>query len=608
MKKLIALLIATILLFSAGCQQNTIENTTQTESTLPEGTVIIDESAVDAVTDTWVALELAFESTATYNSAKVEQFYVDMDVVFTHRASGESLTIPSFWDGSNVFAVRFAPTQAGLWDYKTVCSTDESLDGIIGTVGSNTYLGELDVYKHGFVKTDNKKYFVYDDGTPFFYLGDTHWNMFTEEFDSAGDHAGDIQTDSHFKYIVDKRIEQGFTVYQSEPIGAPFNVTAGFTRRALSGFKEADKYFAYIAEKGLTHANAQFFFTSDFTKELANDQAEVEQLCRFWVARYGAYPVMWTLSQECDNDLYKGNKGDSLWWDHTNNPWLKVAEYLHKYDAYSHPLSGHQEGSRYTSVTGRGTDIENKTNNGASIFLSDEVTEATGHDWWAAQWKFRLTKLGYAENAKDYWESSKVAINYEDNYCYLWTKDFGARARGWISFLYGFFGYGYGAADIWLYKGTYEMDIDSFHDGYDIVTVEDKKKTWADAVEFESAYQVGYMRQFFESFDWWNLVPDFEDHNSFMPMTQQTTYACATIGNDTYVLYFYNRTSRYTGWISNMDGDATYTLKWYNPRTNEFTSSTEITPNTTDINGKPAYKLEDKPDGYDWVVLVTKNK
>ena len=57
-----------------------------------------------------------------------------------------------------------------------------------------------------------------------------------------------------------------------------------------------------------------------------------------------------------------------------------------------------------------------------------------------------------------------------------------------------------------------------------------------------------------------------------------------------------------------MDGDATYTLKWYNPRTNEFTSSTEITPNTTDINGKPAYKLEDKPDGYDWVVLVTKNK
>ena len=36
--------------------------------------------------------------------------------------------------------------------------------------------------------------------------------MLKEEIDSAGTNAGNVNTDSHFKYIVDKRIEQGFTV------------------------------------------------------------------------------------------------------------------------------------------------------------------------------------------------------------------------------------------------------------------------------------------------------------------------------------------------------------------------------------------------------------
>ncbi len=601
MKRFLALFLAIVLLFGVGCAPQEPSENVQAEI------VQIDPSLVDAVTENWVALELAFQSTKEYNSAKVEQFFVDIDVVFTHRETGETLTVPSFWDGDNLFAVRFAPTKTGLWDYKTVCTTDESLDGIIGTVGSNTYLGDLAVYKHGFVKTDGKKYFVYDDGTPFFYLGDTHWTMFTEEFDEAGPSAGDLKTDSHFKYIVDKRVEQGYTVYQSEPIRAPFDVTSGFSRRALKGFQEADKYFTYIAEKGLTHANAQFFFATDIKKELAEDTEQLDQLCRYWVARWGAYPVMWTLAQECDNDMYKGNDPDKFWWDHTNNPWVTIAEYLHKYDAYSHPLTGHQEGSRYTSVTGRGTDIAQKTNSGASVFVSDEVSKKTGHDWWGAQWKFRLNKLGYSENAKDYWESKKVAINYEDNYCYLWTEDFGARARGWISYLYGFFGYGYGCIDIWYYNSDYEMDTDSNYDGVSIVTPEEKKKTWADAVELESGYQVGYMRQFFESIEWWKLVPDFEDYNYFAPKGD-TLYACATIDNDTYVLYFYGQRLNTTGWISNMDDKATYTVQWYNPRTNEYGESYEIKANTTDLNGKPAYYLENKPDANDWVVLVTKNK
>ena len=64
---------------------------------------------------------------------------------------------------------------------------------------------------------------------------------------------------SQFKIIVDKRIEQGFTVYHSEPIGAKYNLSDGLTGSDIFGFKDLDKRFKYIADKGLVHANAQLF-------------------------------------------------------------------------------------------------------------------------------------------------------------------------------------------------------------------------------------------------------------------------------------------------------------------------------------------------------------
>ncbi len=574
----------------------------------------IDPSTVDIIAETWVATEIDFESTKDYNYKKAEPLDVIMDVVFTNRNTGTSLTIPSFWSDNVTFTVRFAPTEYGVWDYKTVCETDESLNGITGTIGANVYKGDLDIYKHGFVKTNGSKYFVYDDGTPFFYLGDTHWNMFAEEFDTPGSHAGNTGADSHFKYIVDKRVSQGFTVYQSEPISAPFTLENGFQYADLRKFDEADGYFRYIAEKGLVHANAQFFFSDDMSEELIKNEAYLEQISRYWVARWGAYPVMWTLAQEIDNDRYF-EQGKHPFWDYQNNPWVKVAEFINKYDAYNHPLTGHQENTGATTVTGAGTG-NSKSGNGISAFFSEEVSERTGHDWWGAQWSPSLTGQASSAVAKDYWNSPKVAVNYEGRYCYLWTKNFGSRAQGWISYLSGMFGYGYGAIDIWLYKSTYDIDKES-NDGVDTITVEDKQVEWSESVEFESAYQMGYMRQFFSYIDWWKLVPDFNDEVYFNPdkgvpgdndsYPNSAIYTCATEGNNTYVIYFYNKTTL-TGTVGNMDAEATYTAQWFNPRTCEYTLiSQEVKSDTTDKNGAPGYRLPDKPDNEDWVLFMTKN-
>ena len=342
------------------------------------------------------------------------------------------------------------------------------------------------------------------------------------------------------------------------------------------------------------------------TASLMDNEKYLEAISRYWVARYSAYPVMWTLAQEIDNDFYR-ERGDQKIYDYSNNPWVKIAEYLHKYDAYKHPLSGHQENTIFTTVTGSGVTQSNADNGGKSAFYSDEVTEKTGHNWWAVQWQPDLAGQDNGKVPKDYWNSDKVAINYESRYCNLWTKDYGARAQSWIAMLNGFAGVGYGAADIWLYNGTYNLDEPS-SDGVETISIKDKAVAWSTAVEFESAYQQGYMRRFFESFEWWKLVPDFNDNNYFdgyVSSRKKSVYSCATIGNDLYVVYMYNK-SIASGTVCNMDKNAVYEAKWFNPRTNEYIDIGEIKADKTDKNGKPAWSAPDRPEALDYVLYVVK--
>ncbi|MBR2861705.1 MAG: DUF4038 domain-containing protein [Clostridia bacterium] len=546
----------------------------------------------------WLVTELSFNTTKKYYAAKGDQAKVVFDGVFTHKETGETLTIPGFWYESTTFKLRFAPTKTGIWEYKTVCATDDSLNGKTGVIYASAYTGDLEIYKRGFVKAQlGTKHFMYADGTPFFYLGDTHWTLLDEEYDSAGPLAGNLKTDSHFKYIVDKRVSQGYTVYQSEPF--PGDLTDGVIQRQdAEAFNVADKYFQYIAEKGLVHAHAQVCFPT-FAWNLVDNDKALEVLARYWVARYGAYPVMWTLSQEIDNDFYF-ERGDQQFMTYENNLWVKLAEYIHKYDAYNHPLTGHQEGASFTTVTGESTTDSRADNNGASVFLSKEVTERTGHSWWGAQWSISFLDVPRMHRiAKEYWSSNKIGVMYEGRYCNLWTKDYGARAQGWFAYLSGSFGYGYGAQDIWAYKSDYSTAGNSF-DGRDTVTVADKSINWPEAVELESGYQVGYMRQFFEKLEWWKLVPDFDTQNYFESYLG-SHYVCATIGNEVYVAYLFN-TNTASGKLEKMDNSATYTIKWFNPRTNEYT--------LVSSNEKPSasgYVIPEKPDTNDWVLIATKN-
>ena len=551
-----------------------------------------EEEQLVTNTETWIANEMTFIAS---NPAKNQLTTQTFDVEFTN--GNKTITMPGFWDGSNIWRVRFALPSAGKWIYTTKFSdtTDGGVHNKTGEIIVSEYSGDLDIYKHGFVKTDaNKRYFVYADGTPFFYLGDTHWSMLAEEFDSAGSRADGIETNSHFKYIVDKRVEQGFTVYQSEPLEAQFDLTNGLDKNDIKGFRIADKYFQYIAEKGLVHANSQFFFASDMSKLVegksqAEYQATLDILTRYWIARYGAYPVMYTLAQEVDNDHYSAMN---------ITPWKYVCETLYKYDPYKNPISAHQEAIEHSLSQ---VDKYNETSASNSAFGNVQ-----GHTWWATQWKAKLNDEFNYEIVKDYWNNGqgKPVVSYEGNYDGYWTNEYGARAQGWVAFLNGMAGHGYGAIDMWYYGANFDNEALYERNGITI-SVEGKRTHWGTSIKYATGDQMGYMREFFEQYEWWNLTPAFGDSNKLSKTASH--FLLASIGTDLYIAYIFDGIAKNgttnTGTIKGLDSNANYTYQWFNPRTGETSQAQAVNKtNNTQFN------IGARPSTQDWVLVVQKVK
>ncbi len=599
MKKLLALVFAFILVFSvfAGCEE-TIENpqATSTPYVTPTPTEPPKDVAekTDYVTEQWIVIDIPFTANTTVKNITS----TELDVTFKNRSTGTTLKMPGFWDGGKDWKVRFAPTECGIWDYETVTTGEDiGISGIKGTLASNAYKGDLAIYKHGFVTTKaDTKYFVYADGTPFFYLGDTHWSMAMEEC-----------SDKHFKYIVDRRVAQGFTVYQSEPIGAKFDVNDGRIMSAdVIGFQDYDKYFQYIAEKGLVHANAQLLFPSGVTKNFCDN---VRSLTRYWVARYAAYPVMWTLGQEVDDANTYNVEG-------AKEAFLEMAKYIDEFDPYNSPLSAHQLNATKIGCLGNVSvsgidfgyaDFDTKQTEKTGTSKKSIYYDVKGHTWWAAQWRPLVHTQYNFDIPKDYWENGqgKPIVDYESRYHKLSAGDYGARVQSYLAYLNGMFGYGYGALDMWYYN--YEGSYISGYDSYDGITKTTKNEkmntTWEDMIDAPIANEMTYLRGFFENIGWWNLTPDFDNGNAFKKDDSKKGYYCAAYsGNEVYVVYLYNMNNHSAGKLVNMDKNATYVAQWFDTKTGKYTL---IDANLkADENGE--YDIPKKPSATDTILLVTK--
>ena len=161
----------------------------------------------------WKRTDIVLTSTVEYDNPYAD---VTLDAVFTHE-DGTKIALYGFWNGGNEFRIRFAPTKTGRWTYETTCSDtgNTGLHGQTGTVTAAENTGTTDLDRHGFIRiSDNGRYFVHDDGTPFYWLGDTNWQAPNYVSVTRCNYPG-CTCGNQFRHELNDRIAKGFTVYQT---------------------------------------------------------------------------------------------------------------------------------------------------------------------------------------------------------------------------------------------------------------------------------------------------------------------------------------------------------------------------------------------------------
>jgi hypothetical protein len=532
-------------------------------------------------TEIWRAAEITLTSSANYTDP-----LFDNEIIATFYGPNNTvITRPGYWDGGDTWKVRFAPTLEGAWTYQ-ISATDTNDTGLHNQTGSiqvQPYSGDLEIFKRGFLKTsDNGRYLTYNDGTPFFYLGDTHWVLPHERFDTSN--APGVA--SQFKYVVNKRVEQGFTVYQSEPIWQPHsggthsgedeeavaNLSDGFTEADLDGFRNLDRKFAYIADSGLVHANAQVTWVADPAGSPAVYTEEyMKKIAQYWAARFGAYPVIWTIAQEIDkNSLGTYN-------DETIKKWYAVGEGLVEYDAYNQPIMPHMENVVLTPASG------------------SNWSDKPYHDGWAVQWKDGMVGMPVA---KDFWNHSpaKPAILYESGYDHFAVDSKEALAQAYKAFQYGMFGYGYGAGGVWNDIYSKPGDPIDYGTGYQLPA---RYYWWYDGANLATGDQLTSFKKFYTALDWWKLVPRFND-SAYSSFADPNRSLLSSDGQNTFVVFFFNSGTA-TGKLKKLEANAVYTASWFDPQTGLYYPIPTLVKSSTGT-----WTIPVKPSDADWVLLVKK--
>ena len=259
----------------------------------------------------WDRFEQAFESAVEYTNP-VQQIW--LTAIFT-SPSGKTAKVPGFWDGGKTWRMRFSPNETGGWVYKTSCS-DESNSGLHGKTGQfecKAIVGTNRFTQHGPIRVSHDgRYLEHEDGTPFFFLGDTAWN------------GALLSTDEEWKNYIQQRTRQKFsavqwvtTQWRASPNGDRNTELAytGSTNLILINpkfFQRLDQKAEALAQAGVLNAPVLLWAIGGGSNpainpgfSLAEDQAIL--LARYMVARWQHLSVVWILAGDAD---YRGARAE----------------------------------------------------------------------------------------------------------------------------------------------------------------------------------------------------------------------------------------------------------------------------------------------------------
>ena len=153
----------------------------------------------------WEKVEITLEAVKTYAN-----FYTDVLVWVDLEGPGFAKRVYGFWDGDNIFRVRFVATVPGVWSWRSGSNQDDAgLNGASGQFNAVEWTeGDKaeNLCRRGFVRpTANGHAIQYADGTEELY---DHANDPNEWYNVAGRQENQLVIDRLKKYVPKNNAEQ----------------------------------------------------------------------------------------------------------------------------------------------------------------------------------------------------------------------------------------------------------------------------------------------------------------------------------------------------------------------------------------------------------------
>ena len=442
---------------------------------------------------------------------------VDMHAVFT-GPSGQSLKVYSYWDGGDAWRIRFAPTAAGRWTYRTVASGDSRLNGITGEMSAT------DTGLKGFLTRDpaNKFAFKRSRGENVFLMGDTCWNCMSN--------VGGKLNYSTYTQFINERSFQKFNFLRSYIVS--FQTPLDGTDTALTNeggrsfdpwdpdkinpafFREVDRRVEYANSKQIT---PHLLFGSDgtnLTQFFGWGNGKMDRYVRYAVARYGAYDVAWEGRAEFEEQETTTPGAENL--ANQIGNWVKL------YDPYNHIRSMH------------------------TLETNNELASQPWLDWIMHQsrdWNLIKTDRGLGKpvmNEEFYYENSGAGSTHDHH-----TDAETVRRGAWKVMVSGATGLAYGNT------GTYNSRSKPFV-----------------GISYANSPGAAYMTHLF---NFWNGL-GFSNLSPASIIISGQALAISDPGNE-YVVYAENGGS-FT--INLFATSGQFLVEWYNPRNGERISQSAI--------------------------------
>ncbi|CAN5413176.1 glycoside hydrolase family 140 protein [soil metagenome] len=326
----------------------------------------------------------------------------------------------------------------------------------------------------------DKHYLIKNDGSPFFWLGDTAWELFHR-----------LNREEAREYL-QNRADKGFTVIQAVILAE------------LDGLNTPNAYGDKpLINNDPTQPNEAYFKHVDFIIKEANKKGLIVAMLPSWgdkwsKGKWGKGPEIFT---PVNAEVY--------------GAWL-AKRYLHNNVVYV--LGGDrnlENETHYAIIRAMAAGIK-AVDKGKHLLSFHPYGGSNSFDFFAADtWiDFHMTQSGHKAGNPDYkanigaysLATVKPMVNSEPNYedhpndwnplKKGWMDDFDTREAAYWNMLSGGAGHTYGNHNIWqMYTEQREV-------------VNNARTNWHVAMDYRGAYDVGYMRKMFEKRNWQKLVMD----------------------------------------------------------------------------------------------------